>query len=116
MEWYKRRKVTLIRRLELRKERDPFQHEYVLITLLDGSMFRLDRRPDPDVPIDALMRKGSHAFDTLDEVLDKDDLEPWDDVVDVTFLEEHRVDILHILEICFEIRQDVAAHRYTLQR
>jgi hypothetical protein len=116
MAWYKRRKATIIQRLELRKEHDPFQHEYVLITLLDGAMFRLDRRPDPGVPVDTLMRKGCRAFDTLDEVVEGDELEPWHCVVDMHLHEDNQIDILRILEICYEVHSDVETRRYTLQR
>jgi hypothetical protein len=50
-EWYRRRNQTAIKKLELRKEFDTFQHEYILVQLVYGFTFRIDRRPDPSVPM-----------------------------------------------------------------
>jgi hypothetical protein len=57
--WYLKRKDIAIKTLEVRKEVYGIQHEYILVELVDGSMFSIDRRPDPDVPIDTIMRDGA---------------------------------------------------------
>lgn len=46
--WYCSLNGTKIRGIEVRKERDKFRHEFVLIHVIDGRSYRFERRPDMD--------------------------------------------------------------------
>jgi hypothetical protein len=115
-DWYFERKGVSIKVLEHRKEYDTFQHEYILVELVDGSMFRIDRRPDPDVPIDTIMRTGCDAFDTIEMVSSKGDLPPSNIVASFeTSINPTALDCLFILRICYAVKQGRTTWRYTLQ-
>jgi hypothetical protein len=113
-EWSLRRQSSTITRIELRKEFDSFQHEYVLIIFNDGYTCRIDRRPHPNVPIDSLMRKGCQAIDTIEEIL-QTSTNPSQCVVRLDF-DQDGLDITIIVLILFAIKHDHAAQRYTLQK
>jgi hypothetical protein len=116
-EWYLRRMgKTAIKSIEVRKEYDTFQHEYILIRLQDGSILRIDRRPDPSVPIDTIMRKGCDAVDTISELETANDLAPSRCVVSFRPALDVRLELLHILMICYAIKNDDHSRRYSLQK
>jgi hypothetical protein len=100
--------------LELRQERDQFQHQYVLVGLRDGSSYRFDRRPDPKVPVDTVMRAGCKAVDTVQEVLSVGDMTLSNAIVRVQL--DESVDLSLVLLICYAIATDEKAQRYTLQK
>jgi hypothetical protein len=114
-EWYHRLKDTRIAGIQLRKEHDSFQHEYLLVLLADGYMCRIDRRPDPKVPVDTIMRNGCDAVDTVLEVPSWEDL-PLSHMVETRSYRNPSIDLSRILFICYSIRSDEKARRYTLQK
>jgi hypothetical protein len=79
-------------------------------------MARIDRRPDPDVLVDTVMRKGCNAIDNIQEVFSRDNFMPSFCVVDVLVDGENHLDVLSILRICLAIQQDNQAQTYTIQR
>jgi hypothetical protein len=115
-DWVRDRNTGAIKSVELRKEHDPFQHEYILLILHDDSYVRIDRRPDPDVPVDTLMRCGCRAIDTIQEVTSRHDLPKSHGILNVKVHSNAHLTISHILFICFGVHQDNKANRYTLQR
>ena len=69
MEWYNGQASTTIDKIQLRKDRQqPYYHEYILIFLHSGCVYRIDRRPDRDTPIDTVMNQGCKAYDMIAEV------------------------------------------------
>jgi hypothetical protein len=114
-EWYHSQQDMTIKTVQLRKEHDAFQHEYIVIVLNNGSIYRIDRRPDPALPIDTLMRTGCSAIDTLQTVESSNDLDSSHSVLQVDCQKENADFILTLL-ICFTISKDELAGRYTVQR
>jgi hypothetical protein len=106
----------IVKGLQLRKEHDAFEHEYLLVVLTDGSIYRIDRRPDPTLSIDTLMRHGCNGVDTLQEVASFDELRPSSDPVVQIECEEAKADFIIVLLGCFAIAQDETARRYSIQR
>jgi hypothetical protein len=115
-DWVRNRNTSVIKGIELRKEYDPFQHEYILLILQDDCFLRIDRRPKPDVPIDSLMRRGSPAVDTIQEVASRDDLAESRRIIDIRFGPEAHFNIYDLLYICYSVHLDEEARYYTLQR
>jgi hypothetical protein len=114
-DWYRGLDDTRIDRLELRKQHDIFQHEYILVVLMNEHIYRFERRPDPKVPIDTIMRSGCAAVDTfravptvLDAAFDSDR------VVELRFQGE--VDLSTVSLICYGIHQDNVTRRHSLQK
>jgi hypothetical protein len=79
-------------------------------------MCRIDRRPDPKVPIDTLMRNGCDAVDTIQEVASLEELPPSHVVEDYISLHDASIDLSRILLTGYSVRSDEKARRYTLQR
>ncbi|KAF8636800.1 hypothetical protein AX17_003251 [Amanita inopinata Kibby_2008] len=66
-DWYRetaRISRTTIRKLELHKERDNFRHEFVVIYLEGGDIYRIDRRPLGGGNADTISSKGCEAEDS----------------------------------------------------
>jgi hypothetical protein len=111
-DWYHR---PTIKTLQLRKEHDPFQHEYLLAVLTNRSMFRMDCRPDPKLPVNTLMRYGCTAIDTLEEVSSIEEMNPSHCVIDVQCDNDYP-DVVLLLRTCFAISSDETAKNYTIQK
>jgi hypothetical protein len=121
-DWYHKHKIkgsTAIDKLQLRKDHQhPYYHEYVIVTTRGGHTYRIDRRPDAHAAFDTIMKDGCTAYDTIEEVLPtslKDLFGISDCVVELRWRGEQCIDLLFILSICFRIRNDKWASRYTLQ-
>ena len=122
-DWYKTQRAkgsTVIEKIQLRKDHQrPYYHEYIVISTRNGHTYRIDRRPDPDTPFDTIMKKGCIAHDTIQE-LDSTSLKELDStsscVVELQWQNGESIDLLSVLSICFAIRNDKWADRYTLQR
>jgi hypothetical protein len=107
-------------KIQVRKDyQHPYYHEYIIISTRSGHTFRIDRRPDPDAPFDAIMKIGCAAHDTIQE-LNSVSLKKLDSmsccVVELRWQDKKGIDLLFVLSICFAIHNDKWAHRYTLQR
>ena len=123
IEWYdrhRRKGSTLIEKLQLRKDlQPPYYHEYIILFTQGGHTYRFDRRPDPDAPFDTIMRAGCKPYDTVQAVESRNlrELEKASDcVVELHWHGKPAIDLLFVLSICFALRQDEQAKKYTLQR
>ncbi|KIM77676.1 hypothetical protein PILCRDRAFT_825113 [Piloderma croceum F 1598] len=122
-DWYNKQKVkgsTAIKKIQLRKDHEkPYYHEYITISTRSGHTYRVDRRPDPDAPIDTIMKIGCIAYDMIEE-LDSTSFKELDStsscVVELHWQGKDTIDLLFVLSICFAIHNDELANRYTLQR
>ncbi|KAG8715087.1 hypothetical protein FRC09_016947 [Ceratobasidium sp. 395] len=116
--WYKEKRNLKAKTIQYRKEfRPPFRHEYLVISLSDGSICRFDRRPDPSVPLDALREGGSEAYDTVEEMtpamLASPNIQTTSEcLATLTFQDE--LDLFFIFLVCYGIQSDRQAVRYTL--
>lgn len=117
-EWYRAGTVTNVRKIQLAKETlAPYFHEYILVTLHDSSVYRIDRRPDPSTPIDTIVIQGSEAIDTIEEILPEDFEATRSSSTAVACIELSKpLGLDHVLFVCYSIQQDDKARRYTLQR
>jgi hypothetical protein len=120
-DWYNEQRAkgsTVIEKIQLRKDyQHPYYHEYIIITIRSGLTYRIDRRPDPDAPFDTIMKNGCTAHDSIQEV-DSELDNTSSCVVELHWQSESEesIDISFVLSICFAIRNDKWADRYTLQR
>jgi hypothetical protein len=125
IDWYNKQGAkgsTTIEKILLRRNyQHPYYHEYIIVSTRSGHTYRIDRRPDPDAPFDTIMKTGCTAYDTIQEV-DSTSLKELDStsscVVELHWQSksEQSIDLLFVLSICFAIRNDEWADRYTLQR
>ena len=121
-DWYNKQRAkgsTAIEKIQLRKDyQQPYYHEYIIISTKSGHTYRVDRRPDPDTPFDTIMKIGSVAYDTIQEV-DSTSLKELDRtsscVVELHWQDKETVDLFFVLSICSAIHNDELANRYTLQ-
>ncbi|KAF8606240.1 hypothetical protein BDV93DRAFT_604742 [Ceratobasidium sp. AG-I] len=116
--WYEWQSCTKFISIQHRKEREfPFYHEFLCVMLTDGKCCRFERFGDPDARADAITKGGSMAYDTA-EILPSDHLallNKTSDVLEqVTFPCE--LDLLDVLEICYNLQRDERTRAYTLQR
>ncbi|KAF8597161.1 hypothetical protein BDV93DRAFT_562620 [Ceratobasidium sp. AG-I] len=116
--WYEQLSCTKFVSIQHRKEHEaPFHHEFLCAKLNDGNLCRFERFGDPDARTDALTEQGSAAHN-LAEILPANQLATFDTTSDL--LEEIRfpqeIDIMDVLEICYNIQQDKQTRTYTLQR
>jgi hypothetical protein len=117
LDWYYEQPFTEFQSLEHRKERTGFQHEFIVLILLDGSICRLERMGDPDARFDALRSQGSIAHDIAQyfppDKLSEACLGTSDIVAEITF--PHRLDIIDVLRVCRAIHEGEKTRNYTLQ-
>jgi len=123
MDWYNSHKSqgsTIIDRMQLRRDlQHPYYHEYIVVFVRGGHAYRIDRRPDRSAPFDTIMKRGCKAYDTVEAVGQRSlkRLETMSDcVVELHWKNTQILDLLLVLAICFAIREDKFAKRYTLQR
>ncbi|KAF8337185.1 hypothetical protein F5887DRAFT_1199456 [Amanita rubescens] len=116
-DWYKAQTHTTIRRIELRKERERFKHEFVLVFLDQGGNYRIDRRPLGGRNPELLLPEGIEAEDTVN-VVDDDDLEGIHRETDVEVVlkfNESKPDMYTVIAICAAVHMDPETAKYTLQ-
>jgi hypothetical protein len=108
-----------IDKMQLRKDhQQPYYHEYTIIFTRSGHIYRVDQRPDADAAFDTIMKEGCTAYDTIKEVNSTElrEVEATSDcVVELQWRGDQTINIIIILSICFNIRNDKWAARYTLQ-
>ena len=119
-DWYNKQGAkgsTMIESIQLRKDyQHPYYHEYIIVSTRSGHTYRIDRRPDPNTPFDTIMKAGCTAYDTIQEVDSLKDLDSTSHcVIELNWREEPTIDLLFIISICFAIRNNKQADRYTLQ-
>jgi hypothetical protein len=114
---YRKRHSTLVQKLELRKERDNFKHEFVAVYLDTGRIHRIDRRPIVGANIDAISSKGCEAEDSITRVKG-DELVTMQSDTDLEIeleFKSNQPDLYTVLAICVCIRMDTRSARYSLQ-
>ncbi|KAK2462532.1 hypothetical protein APHAL10511_005502 [Amanita phalloides] len=117
-DWYRRQPYTIIRKLELRKERDHFKHEFIVIYLDNGWYHRIERRPMKGASTETVSREGCEAEDSLTPISDKD-LEVIHSEADAEItLEFHsnKPDLYNVIAIAVAIHLDPQTRNYTLQQ
>lgn len=117
-DWYRAQLHTAIHKLELRKERDRFKHEFVIVYLDSGRAYRIDRRPMGGPNTEVILSKGCEAEDSITFLAD-DDLaiirSETDVKVAVQFNSEKKPDLYVVIAVCVSIRMDRECAVYTLQ-
>ncbi|KAF8347210.1 hypothetical protein F5887DRAFT_50129 [Amanita rubescens] len=118
-DWYRSLHRTAIHRIELWKERDDFKHEFVVIHLESGTLYRLDRRPFGGANPDAVTVKGCKAEDsvTLVDRKQRETIASKADVqISVDFNGHKKPDLYTVVAICVSVQMDDQAKNYTLQQ
>ncbi|KAK2464815.1 hypothetical protein APHAL10511_003233 [Amanita phalloides] len=116
-DWYRRQPHTTISKLELRKERDQFKHEYIVIYLENGWYHRIERRPIHR-NVEAVSEKGCEAEDSLTPVSDAD-LAVIRSETDAEFILEfksNKPDLYNVIAVAVAIHLDDQTKNYTLQQ
>ncbi|CAE6528648.1 unnamed protein product [Rhizoctonia solani] len=120
-EWYKSQPSTKFTQLQYRKERKkPWEHEYIVVELENGTVCRFDRRARAENLVDAFTSEGLDAEDTA-HVIHKGDKKHYleinndSDLILCMHFPDGQ-DILSILGICYSIRQDRETECYSLIR
>ncbi|KAF8636803.1 hypothetical protein AX17_003254 [Amanita inopinata Kibby_2008] len=120
-DWYRgtaRTSRTTISKLELRKERDNFRHEFVVVYLEDGDIYRIDRRPLGGGSADTISSDGCEAEDNI-LLINKQELEVirsnTDTEVTLEIGTEKKLDLYAVIAICVSVQMDSQAKAYTLQ-
>ncbi|KAK2464823.1 hypothetical protein APHAL10511_003241 [Amanita phalloides] len=117
-EWYRRQQpYTTIGKLELRKEKDHFKHEYIVIYLDNGWHHRIERRPTQR-NMETLSREGCEADDSLTPVSDAGLMvirSETDAEVTLKF-KSNKPDLYNVIAVAVAIHLDPQAKRYTLQQ
>ncbi|KDN44025.1 hypothetical protein RSAG8_05757, partial [Rhizoctonia solani AG-8 WAC10335] len=119
--WYKSQPSTKFTQLQYRKERKkPWEHEYIVVELDNGTVCRFDRRAHAETLADAFTSEGLDAEDTA-HVIDKQDGEHYPEINNDSnlVLRMHfpdGQDILSILGICYGIQQNRETECYSLIR
>jgi hypothetical protein len=94
--WYASLNGTKIRGIEVRKERDTFRHEFVLIYVTDGNTYRFERRPDMNkIKTIGHMVDGCKSEDTIIPVTynENSQLQQNTDQVEQVLFEDPKPDV-----------------------
>ncbi|QRV76989.1 hypothetical protein RhiJN_19836 [Ceratobasidium sp. AG-Ba] len=123
IEWYKLQQVsaesTTFRRIQHRRDSDPpFFHEFLLVFVDDGGLYRIERTGQGS-RIDALRNIGCMANDYIqyfsaDDYVAYTNDKPSELIAELSF--PCSFDILDILSICYAIYIRPRTRIYTLQR
>ncbi|CAE7193528.1 unnamed protein product [Rhizoctonia solani] len=116
--WYHEQSCTKFHTFQHRKERNAlFQHEFIVLNLLDGSVCRIERMGDPNARFDALSPRGAVAYDMAQsfrpDELELACLESSDIVAEVELAED--LDLIDVLKVCRAIHEGEKTRNYTLQ-
>ncbi|KAF8637536.1 hypothetical protein AX17_002762 [Amanita inopinata Kibby_2008] len=120
-DWYRktaRVSRTNICKLELRKERENFRHEFVVVYLEGGDIYRIDRRPLGGGNADTISSNGCEAEDSI-LFVNKKEYEAirsnTDTEVTLGIGTGKKLDLYAVIAICVSVRMDPQAKSYTLQ-
>jgi len=117
-DWYKGQTYTTISKLELRKERDHFKHEYIVIYLDNGWLHRIERRPIRRANLEPISKEGCEAQDILTPIEDAD-LEVIRSETDAEITLEfgsNKPDLFNVIAVAVAIHLDPRTKNYTLQQ
>lgn len=116
-DWYRAQPRANICRIELLKERETnFKHEFILVYMDTGRIYRIERRPIGGVNPDAIRSKGAEAEDAI-TVVGYDDLKLIYNETDTEIIlrfNETKADLYAVIAICVAIHLDSETTRYTL--
>ncbi|CAE6439920.1 unnamed protein product [Rhizoctonia solani] len=120
-DWYASQPSTRFTQLQYRKEhKKPWEHEYIVVELDNGTVCRFDRRAHAETLIDAFTSQGLDAEDTA-HVIHKSDKKHYSEinndsdlVLRIHFPDGQ--DILSILSVCYGIQRDRETECYSLIR
>ena len=116
-DWYRAQPHANVCRIELRKERENFKHEFILVFMDSGRIYRIERRPLGGVNPDAILLKGAEAEDAV-TVVGYDGLEVIHLETDAEIIlsfNESKPDLYAIIAICVAIHLDPETTNYTLE-
>ncbi|KAL5632006.1 hypothetical protein ACGC1H_000134 [Rhizoctonia solani] len=119
MDWYREQVCTKFLTVQHRKEPKGFQHEFLVLQMMDGSICRVERMGDPDARFNALTAQGSLAHDfaqvfTMHANQAKEaGLETSEMIAETTF--PSPLDLKDVLNICRAIHEGEKTRSYTLQ-
>jgi len=117
-DWYREEEYTTISKLELRKERDNYKHEYIVIYLDNGWVHRIDRRPIRGANFEPISKEGCEAEDCLTPVSDAD-LNVIRSETDAEITLEfgsNKPDLYSVIAVAVAIHLDPRTKNYTLQQ
>ncbi|KAK2464816.1 hypothetical protein APHAL10511_003234 [Amanita phalloides] len=117
-DWYQRQPYTTVSKLELRKERDHFRHEFIVIYLDNGWYHRIDRRPVKGANVEAISKEGCEAEDSLTPVSDADLAVIRSDTdAEITLeFKSNMPDLYNVIAVAVAIHLDPQTKNYTLQQ
>ncbi|KAF8340049.1 hypothetical protein F5887DRAFT_1284382 [Amanita rubescens] len=120
-DWHKKEmyaKRTTISKLELRKERDHFKHEFIVIYLDNGWFHRIERRPIRGPNLGPISKEGCEAEDSLTPV-DDAGLKKIRSETDIKITLEfgsNKPDLYNVIAVAVAIYLDPRTKNYTLQQ
>lgn len=105
--WYHKQSCTRFRSLQHRKEPNGFRHEFIVLSLTNGSICRVERMGDLDAWFDAISSQGSVARDVVqyygpNEIADAC-LDTSEVLTETTFPCE--LDLIEVLRSCRAIHE-----------
>ena len=117
-DWYRRQPHTTISKLELRKEKDHFKHEYIVAYLDNGWIHRIERRPVKGANTETVSREGCEAEDSLTPVSDADlaAIHSESDAEITLEFGSNKPDLYNVIAVVVAIRLDPQTEKYTLQQ
>jgi hypothetical protein len=114
-EWYGVHRHTAINRLELRKEHEGVKHEFIVIYLEGGSMYRIDRRALNGPNTEAVL-KGCESEDSIAPVTAEELnlLNTTTDTMVALEFNASKPDLFIIIAICAAMQQNPETKLYHL--
>ncbi|KAF8622304.1 hypothetical protein AX15_007115 [Amanita polypyramis BW_CC] len=115
-DWYRKQRHTTIHRLELRKEEVPPKHEFVLIYLDEGLVYRVERKASRGLNPNAIAHCGCEAEDTIKPV-NANELRSIQDKTNariVLTFDARKPDIYVVIAVCVALQMDPQTRRYTM--
>ncbi|KAF8330530.1 hypothetical protein F5887DRAFT_852035, partial [Amanita rubescens] len=114
-DWYRKLPNPAVDRVELRKEKDRFRHEFIVVRLGDGRIYRFDRRPVAGVHTEAISPSGCEAEDSVSPVNDNQYAMTTSARIVLEFSDK-KPDLYVIIATCAAIQLDPESKYYTLQK
>ena len=117
-DWYRRQRHTTISKLELRKEKDHFKHEYIMAYLDNGWIHRVERRPVKGANTETVSKEGCEAEDSLTPVSDADlaAIHSESDAEITLEFGSNKPDLYNVIAVAIAISLNPQTQRYTLQQ
>ena len=115
--WYSSLNGTKIRGIEVRKERDKFRHEFVLVYVTDGNSYRFERRPDMNMinTIGSIV-DGCKSEDSITPVTynENNQLQQTTDLVEQVQFEDPKPDVLAAIFMGVYLLRNRRTRKYSM--